>query len=65
MRPHAMSKTDRPVLTDEYLYELERYFYELHLIEEYTGKSVDEVFNDYTIPQLIRISMYLDWTKFL
>ena len=58
-----MCKENRPFLTDNYLYELEQYFYELHLIEEFTGKPAGDVLNDYTVPQLIRLSMYLDFIK--
>ena len=58
-----MCQEERPVLTDEYLYELERYFYELYLIEEFTGKPADEVLNDYTLPELMRVCAYLDWMK--
>ena len=58
-----MSKEDRPFLTDNYLYELEQHFYELHLIEELTGKPAGDVLNDYTVPQLIRLMAYLDFMK--
>lgn len=58
-----MSQTERPVLTDEYLYELEKYFYELYLIEQYTGKTASEVFSDYTLPELTQVFAYLDWMK--
>lgn len=60
-----MCKEERPFLTDNYLNELERHFYELYLIEEYTGKPASEVLNDYTLPELIRVIAYLDWVKCL
>lgn len=36
---------------------------EVELIEEYTGKPIRSIINDYTLPERIRINAYLDYVK--
>lgn len=43
----------------------EEFLYDSYLIKEYTGKSISDVMNDYTVPELIRLIGYLDFMKSL
>ena len=52
-----MVEKETSIVTEEHLREIQ-------LIEEFTGKPIDEVLNEYTLPELLRISAYLDWMKF-
>lgn len=39
--------------------------HEAALIKLYTGKSVDEVFNEYDLRQLIKLNAYLVFIKYI
>lgn len=41
------------------------YLYDSYLIKEYTGKSINEVMNDYTVTELIGLMGYLNFIKSL
>ena len=45
------------------IYTDEDYLYDSYLIEEFTKKPVDVVFNDYSVPQLIWLSAYISFIK--
>ena len=36
---------------------------EVELIEEFTGKPIRNIINDYTLPERIRMNAYLDYVK--
>lgn len=55
----------RSITKQEKAIAAEKHLYELKLIEEYTGKPANEVLNTYSIPELIRLSAYLDFLKFI
>lgn len=43
----------------------EQQLHENYLIEVFTGKSIDYILNNYTLPELMRVNAYLDWIKFM
>ena len=56
--PLGVCEEEKPLIDADYLYDS-------YLIKEYTGKSIGELMNDYTVPELIRLMSYLDFIKSL
>ena len=50
---------------DEIIIALEREFYTYYLIEQYTGKSIYEVQNGYSLPELIQLQGVINFYLFL
>ena len=53
-----MDEKEMTIYTDDYLYEL-------YLIEEFTKKPAVEVLNTYSVPQLIWLSAYISFIKYI
>ncbi len=43
----------------------EKMLFESQIIEKHTGKSIDEVLNNYSVIELIRLNAYVDFLRSL